>query len=57
MNYKSNGKFGGSDFHYIVSGKDKLQDKIMIEVKSNLTTITEQTKLLQSKKNQRKYFY
>ena len=43
MSCLSYDNFGRNEFHYNVSGKDKLQHENMTELRTNLTTIKEQT--------------
>ena len=43
--------FFRSELFYNVSGKDRIKDATMTELKSNLTAQTEQTKFFQSKMN------
>ena len=51
MSYIAYDKSGRSELDYDVSGKHKLQDENKTELKSNLTIVNDQTKLLRSKIN------
>ena len=51
MNCIKYDNFGWSEHYYNLSGKNSSHEKSMTELRLILTTVTEQTKLVQSKTN------